>query len=1050
MACRRTPFRYPRPVASESSPEPARPDTGRFSRPAPATFAVTLLAVAALAVVAVVSGIRSGRNLQRAEDAERIARERLAEAYLEKGRALRASPRMGARNEALEALRQSAAIGPTGTLRQEAIATLALPDLEEERFLPTPDGAGLLAINAGLDRVAVVETNGSLSIRDAASDQVLARCPLPEQPWHRVRSVSFSPSGKLVLAALGGGGAAVWDAATARLLFTNAIAPGVVQGGSLFLAADERSAFLYDPLRSDRLQWVEIHSGRRETLPIPLADLRAIRTSPDGRQLALARGRDLEWWETGTWKELGRLSHDSFVTLVAWRPGLPGIAVGCVDGSVVIWDVDNRRPRQLTGHAAAVTTLAFSPDGQLLASSAADGTSHLWEVASGRLLRTMENAQVTRFDPSGTRIGFLRPGSGHGVWRFRPGTGHRVLRSVHGRAGFGAKEELSPDGRWLAWSKGDGILVVDLSGQNPPEWHPMNHVTAVFWHPLEHGLFVLQAGQIHFRRFEASHPGRFLPLGTDDRMAFGEGRVTLNGAVSPDGQVLALVHLGGEILLVDLPRRQVISRVPGEANPTGPLSCGSLTGSGRMALSPDGRWLATCDMADHPAPHVWEVASGRLVHRLPDGAAGVAFSPDGRWLGAVSKTGAMVCRVGTWEEVWRRPRTAASPLEGSLAFSGDGTRLVISRSAHEVELLDPASGASRAVFTAPEVPTILGLRLDADASRLVVLSGNDSVHVWDLPALRQALAPLGLDWETGDPAPPGPPAGPRRLSWDSPAGVTTLGLVAALVAAGSAILILQREQRLASKLAQTDTLARRREQELRVERELVRLKTSFVSMVSHEFRTPLGVIQSSADLLRSYYERLRPEQRREQLDDIILSVERMAGLMEEVLLLGRVESGRIQYQPVPVDLVALCRRTIDQASTAAHDRCPVELVNEGLSAGDLVQVDESLVAIILGNLLSNALKYSPAGALVTVGLRRGPEGVVLEVRDRGIGIPAADRAELFKAFHRAGNVGGIPGSGLGLTIVNRCVDLHRGRIAFRSSEGTGTVFTVTLPAGPAA
>ena len=227
------------------------------------------------------------------------------------------------------------------------------------------------------------------------------------------------------------------------------------------------------------------------------------------------------------------------------------------------------------------------------------------------------------------------------------------------------------------------------------------------------------------------------------------------------------------------------------------------------------------------------------------------------------------------------------------------------------------------------------------------------------------------------------------------------------------------------------------------ERELSELKSRFVSMVSHEFRTPLGVIMSSAEILQDYMGRLSPERRTQHLQDIFQCTRHMGALMEEVLLLSQAEAGKLQCKPVALDLVGLSQRITSEVLTATEERCPIEVqIPAPLPMAD---GDEGLLRHILTNLLSNAIKYSPAGVAVQFRIEKQGSNAILTVTDHGIGISEADARQLFQAFHRGGNVGQTPGSGLGLVIVKRCVELHRGRIAFDSHEGTGTTFMVFLP-----
>jgi PAS domain S-box-containing protein len=245
-----------------------------------------------------------------------------------------------------------------------------------------------------------------------------------------------------------------------------------------------------------------------------------------------------------------------------------------------------------------------------------------------------------------------------------------------------------------------------------------------------------------------------------------------------------------------------------------------------------------------------------------------------------------------------------------------------------------------------------------------------------------------------------------------------------------------------------DITERRRAEEellraLEREKELGKLKSNFVTMVSHEFRTPLGIIMSSEEILDRYFDRLTPEKRHEQLQAIHNAVKRMAEMMEEVLLLGRVEAGKMECRPVSLDLPAFLRSLIEELQAATAQRCPIEF-EPGPLPGPIA-ADEGLLRHIFTNLLSNAIKYSPAGQAVHFTVRSERGHAIFTIEDHGLGIPEADQQWMFKAFHRGGNVGNLPGTGLGLTIVKRCVELHGGKIKFHSTTGLGTTFIVTLP-----
>ena len=226
------------------------------------------------------------------------------------------------------------------------------------------------------------------------------------------------------------------------------------------------------------------------------------------------------------------------------------------------------------------------------------------------------------------------------------------------------------------------------------------------------------------------------------------------------------------------------------------------------------------------------------------------------------------------------------------------------------------------------------------------------------------------------------------------------------------------------------------------EKELGQLRSYLVSMVSHEFRTPLGIIQSSAEILEDYLEQLEPAERQNHLQSIRNNTRRMARLMEEALLLGSLDAGKIQFKPAPLDLRTFVRRLVDEVLSATNQRCPIELVLSEMPAE--FQADERLLQHIFTNLLTNAVKYSDPGRVVQFEIGcAGPE-VVFAIRDQGIGIPETDLEWLFNAFHRGRNVDDRPGTGLGLVIVKRCVDLHGGTISVESKVGKGTAVTVRI------
>ncbi len=228
--------------------------------------------------------------------------------------------------------------------------------------------------------------------------------------------------------------------------------------------------------------------------------------------------------------------------------------------------------------------------------------------------------------------------------------------------------------------------------------------------------------------------------------------------------------------------------------------------------------------------------------------------------------------------------------------------------------------------------------------------------------------------------------------------------------------------------------------ELARTRELSEAKIRLFSMASHELRTPLSTILLSAQALEAdssannhhhIYGRIRA------------TAKRMNQLLNDLLTLSRAESGKLQFEPEIVNLPQYCQQLIEEVQFS-FETAPV--INFS-SLGDCqkVYIDPQLLRAILTNLLSNAVKYSESNPMVSLGLSCNQHHITFQVQDQGIGISTADQAHLYEAFYRGANVGNIAGTGLGLSVVNACLQLHRGSLTCNSQLGRGTTFKVSLP-----
>ncbi|MCB0115904.1 MAG: response regulator [Caldilineaceae bacterium] len=226
-------------------------------------------------------------------------------------------------------------------------------------------------------------------------------------------------------------------------------------------------------------------------------------------------------------------------------------------------------------------------------------------------------------------------------------------------------------------------------------------------------------------------------------------------------------------------------------------------------------------------------------------------------------------------------------------------------------------------------------------------------------------------------------------------------------------------------------------------REQSMLKSRLVAMFSHDFRNPLSSILSYSGLLRSYEDRLTPERKRQYLDRIDGAVHLLVQMIDEMLTVAEMESGHLDFAPMPVDLQAVMDLLLEEFSLI--DQGAHQIVFENRLDSSFLKLDVRILRQVITNLVSNALKYSPAGSQVCIELAKDDGNLRIVVEDHGMGIPEESMKLLFDPFHRAANTQGMPGTGLGLSIVQTCVQRHEGQIDIASVLDQGTVATVRLP-----
>jgi len=230
---------------------------------------------------------------------------------------------------------------------------------------------------------------------------------------------------------------------------------------------------------------------------------------------------------------------------------------------------------------------------------------------------------------------------------------------------------------------------------------------------------------------------------------------------------------------------------------------------------------------------------------------------------------------------------------------------------------------------------------------------------------------------------------------------------------------------------------------LKKEQELNELKSRFISLASHEFRTPLSTILSSATLIGKQNAPGKEEIREKYVNKIENNVRNLVVILNDFLSISKLEEGKMSMQPEYFDLIHFSKSLIEEIETSKKEGQVITFISDSPSIK--VNIDPKLISHILLNLVSNAIKYSSNYKEITITLKRKGERILIEVTDEGIGIPVEEQNNLFDRFFRAGNVSNIQGTGLGLHIVKQYADLIGGNISFRSKLSEGSTFSVELP-----
>lgn len=230
---------------------------------------------------------------------------------------------------------------------------------------------------------------------------------------------------------------------------------------------------------------------------------------------------------------------------------------------------------------------------------------------------------------------------------------------------------------------------------------------------------------------------------------------------------------------------------------------------------------------------------------------------------------------------------------------------------------------------------------------------------------------------------------------------------------------------------------------LAVAQEISELRAKFVTVVSHEFRTPMSTILLSSELLEKYNDKWSSEKKQVHFQKIKDAIEKMTRLLEDIFLIGKVEAGEVQFNPVVTNLNKLCQQVIHEWQMKVRGNYQINFQTPTTNL--FAELDPLMVRQIIINLLNNATQYSALQSMIDLSLSAEDQLITLCIKDQGCGIDPSDLNHIFEPFYRGVNINHISGTGLGLTIVKKFIDYHRGEVKVISQLGAGTTVTITLP-----
>jgi signal transduction histidine kinase len=972
-----------------------------------------------------------------AQQASTRMREELWNSQRAQATALRLSAKVGRRLEGLKAIAEAVRIRPSPELRDEAIATLPLVDVEPGTFwqaLPPEDSS--VAVSFQNQLIATGDVAGRVRVQRMTDHVEVATLTLSS----RIMSLEFSPNGRWLAAHAQAGGLRLWDAMGSRTIREFQGESGEFNEHSLSFSPDSGWLAVCAPGEAVRL--IDTNTGE-EGPPIAVGSKPAAACfDASGEWLAVGAENRIHIWNMATRKLQRTLNVQNRVLDLAWHPFSKHFALATGDGSVVLVSPEGRTLLTLRGHTALVNRVLFDRSGAVLVSTSWDGTTRFWSAHSGWPLLVSQAGFARQFDPSGERLVYVKEGSGVGDWRFTSGTAFRTLALPRDAGVRTFALDFSPDDRWLAVATLDGIHLLDCQ---TTRW--LGTVKL----PGSGGVaFAVDGKSILARNTAGVHriPYRTLPepgtveLGSPTLLVELASLQLELGFTTRGKRHWFVTGNTTNVAVVELAQPENVRVLP-------------LPGDGSsLAISPDGQFVAT-SVWKGSGTRVWRLDEPGPPRALGDEGGLAVFSPDGRWL--VVGTGGSFLMHDTVDWRLRREvrRDTASALSGVVAFDREGRTMAVTHTLRQIRLLETATGRPIGTLDAPTPERITSMSFSGDGRLLAAATSNAEVHLWKLDELRQGLRGLGLDlsaegsWRVeGKPEIPAPWRPHRLALWLSGLGA---GLVLLF-----AFYSIRHHRGLVHAYEAVEVLAEARRKEVEtthahlVHSQKMNALGTLAAGIAHDFNNLLSVIRMSGQLVRL---QLDPAGlARENLDAIERAVCQGRTIVGSIL--GFTGRSRAPQQSYTVSRVVSETLSMLNAQYLSGMVLNLELA----SSEPQLRGDKARLGQILLNLIMNANEAMKGVGSLTVSVRvvdtpapcllaphPASAYVELRVRDTGPGIAPEIMPRLFEPFFTTKTGSGEHGTGLGLTTVYAVARQDGFGLGVESLAGQGATFRVLVP-----